>query len=544
MNLSRAALLVLLQPLAVQAADYRVGPDQQYTRLGDVPWESLEPGDTVFVHARPTPYAEKWVLGRRGTAAAPITVRGVKDAQGNLPVIVGENATTRSQLNYWGEERGILKIGGSNRPADTLPAHLVVENLHLRRARGAFTGRNGASTYLDNAAAIFIEKGEHITIRGCVLEDSGNGLFIANQASNVTVEHSHILGNGNPGSIYEHNTYTEALGLTYQFNRFGPLCSGCPGNNLKDRSAGSVIRYNWIEGGNRQLDLVDSSSGTLRAAPSYARTFVYGNVLLEPEGAGNRQIVHFGGDSGTTANYRGTLYFFHNTVVSSRTDRTTLLRLSHQNQTAHVTDNVVLVAAANGNTLSLTDEAGTLRHGGNWYKPGYVSTFGTLTGAVVDAGGNLTGADPGFINLAGQDFRLAAASALRSQAVTLPAETSSEPVTWQYVKHTAGEPRAQVSPAHIGAYGDASEPGTETPDAGTGTEPDAGPGTPTDAGTGTPTDAGTGTPSDAGTTPQQPDDAESSGGCAAAGASFAGPLAFALLGVLGLRRRRNPARGQ
>ncbi|WP_141593653.1 MYXO-CTERM sorting domain-containing protein [Myxococcus sp. AB056] len=534
MNLSRAVLLVLLQPLAVQAAEYRVGPDQQYTRLGDVPWESLEPGDTVFVHARPTPYAEKWVLGRRGTAAAPITVRGVKDAQGNLPVIVGENATTRSQLNYWGEERGILKIGGSNRPADTMPAHLVVENLHLRRARGAFTGRNGASTYLDNAAAIFIEKGEHITIRGCVLEDSGNGLFIANQASNVTVEHSHILGNGNTGSILEHNAYTEALGITYQFNRFGPLCSGCLGNNLKDRSAGSLIRYNWIEGGNRQLDLVDSSSGTLRAAPSYARTFVYGNVLLETEGAGNRQIVHFGGDSGNTANYRGTLYFFHNTVVSSRTDRTTLLRLSHQNQTAHVTNNVVLVAAANGNTLSLTDEAGTLRHGGNWYKPGYVSTFGTLTGAVVDAGGNLTGTDPGFINLAGQDFRLAAASALRSQAVALPAETSSEPVTWQYVKHTAGEPRAQVSPPHIGAYGDASEPGTETPDAGTSTEPDAG--------TGTPTDAGTDTPTDAGTTPQ-PDDPESSGGCAAAGASFAGPLAFAILGILG-RRRRNPARGQ
>lgn len=100
----------------------------------------------------------------------------------------------------------------------------------------------------------------------------------------------------------------------------------------------------------------------------------------------------------------------------------------------------------------------------------------------------------------------------------LPAETNSEPVTWQYVKHTAGEPRAQVSPAHIGAYGDASEPGTETPD------------------------AGTGTPTDAGTTPQ-PDDTESSGGCAAAGASFAGPLAFAILGILG-RRRRNPARGQ
>ena len=40
-------------------------------------------------------------------------------------------------------------------------------------------------------------------------------------------------------------------------------------------------------------------------------------MLIETGGAGNRQIVHYGGDSGTTANYRkGTLYFYNNTVVS------------------------------------------------------------------------------------------------------------------------------------------------------------------------------------------------------------------------------------
>ncbi len=537
MHVSRIALFALLQPLAVQAAEYSVGPGQQYARLGEVPWELLEPGDTVLIHARPTPYAEKWVLGRRGTATAPITVRGVRDAQGNLPVIVGENATTRSQLNYWGEERGILKIGGANRPTDTMPAHLVVEGLHLRRARGIFTGRNGASTYLDNAAAIFIEKGEHITIRGCVLEDSGNGLFIANQASNITVERNHILGNGNPGSILEHNTYTEALGLTYQFNHFGPLCDGCLGNNLKDRSAGSIIRYNWIEGGNRQMDLVDSSSATLRNDPSYARTYVYGNVLLEPEGAGNRQIVHFGGDSGTTNNYRGTLYFFHNTVVSSRTDRTTLLRLSHQNQTAHVTNNVVMVAAANGNTLSLTDAAGTLHHGGNWFKPGYVSTFGTLTGTVTDTGGTRTGTTPGFVNLAGQDFHLSPDSPLRGQGVALPSEVAAFPVAWQYAKHTQAEARTEASPAHIGAYGDADGPGTQTPDAGTGTDTDAGTGADTDAGTGA--DAGTGTP-DSGTGQQPSGDVAESSGCGATGASATGSLAAVLLGLLG--RRRGAAR--
>jgi len=537
MRSSRLLLLfVVLQSLAAQATEYRVGPGQTYTSIGAVPWESLQPGDTVFIHARPSPYVEKWVLGRRGTASAPITVRGVRDAQGNLPVIVGESATTRPQLNFWNEARGILKIGGANSPADTMPAYLVVEDLHLTRARGTFTGRAGLTAYEANAAGIFIEKGEHITIRGCILEDNGNGLFIANETTDVLVERNAFRGNGNSGSILEHNAYTEALGITFQFNHFGPPCSGCEGNNLKDRSAGTVVRYNWIEGGNRQLDLVDSGSAKLRADASYGRTFVYGNVLVEPEGAGNRQIIHFGGDSGTTANYRSQLYLFHNTIVSTRTDRTTLLRLSDNAQTAHVTGNVVLVATAGGNTLSLTDSAGTLRHGGNWYRPGYVSTFGTLTGAVVDTGGNLTGSDPGFVDLAGQDFHLTAGSTLRSKAIAPPSETSGFPLDQQYVKHLGAETREASAPAHIGAFGD-GRPNPGTPDAGI---PDAGPGTP-DAGPGTPDsgapDAGPGTP-DSGTGNPGGPRSDDEGGCGAVGGGLIGPFGVLALMALALRRRR------
>ena len=54
--------------------------------------------------------------------------------------------------------------------------------------------------------------------------------------------------------------------------------------------------------------------------PSYRETFVYGNVLIEFDGEGNRQMIHYGGDSGREERYRnGTLYFYHNTVVSTRT---------------------------------------------------------------------------------------------------------------------------------------------------------------------------------------------------------------------------------
>ena len=449
----RAAIAVVLWcTSSAWAADFHVGPGQTYSNIGDVAWESLSPGDTVWIHARPTPYLEKWVVNRVGTAAAPITVRGVPDAGGALPIIHGEGATTRPQLNYWNEERGILKIGGSNSPPDGTPAYIVVENLHFRRARGAFTGRSGASSYAANAATIYVEKGNHITVRNCVLEDSGNGLFVASATSDMVIERNHIFGNGNAGSIYEHNTYTEARNILYQFNRFGPLCGGCLGNNLKDRSSGTVIRFNWIESGNRQLDLVDAEgSPDIVADPAYLQTFVYGNILIEPDGAGNSQIAHFGGDSDVTENYRGTLYFWNNTVVSTRTGNTTLLRLSTNGQTAEVRNNVIYVTAG-GNRLALSDSAGTLRYGWNLFRPGFVDSHSGELVVVTDLGGNLVATSPGFADLATQDFHLLESSPARNSAGALPAALAAYSLDSEYVKHQTRAARRADGMLDMGAY--------------------------------------------------------------------------------------------
>ena len=216
--------------------------------------------------------------------------------------------------------------------------------MRVRRTPSPTTRGNTAS-YVNNAAAVWIEKGENITVRNNILHDSGNGLFVSSAepfiSRNILVEGNYIYDNGNANSLFEHNTYTAALGITYQFNRFGPLRSRALGNNLKDRSAGLVVRYNWIEGGNRQLDLVETDSATIQNDPSYRDTHVYGNVLIEPAAAGNRQITHYGGDNGTTANYRkGTLYFYQNTLVSTRTDRTTLFRLSTNEEHADARNNI------------------------------------------------------------------------------------------------------------------------------------------------------------------------------------------------------------
>ncbi len=462
-------LAVVLTAGGLRAEVYEVGPGWALESVGAVPWESLQPGDEVRIHWRAEPYREKFVIGRAGTAEDPIAVRGVAGPAGQRPLLDGRDATTRAELNFWNEARGLIKIGGSNTPPDSMPAHIVLEGLSLRSARPpyGFTGRDGATDYADNAAAVYIEKGEHIVLRDLELHDSGNGLFCGAQTRDLLVEHCHIHDNGIEGSIYQHNNYTEALGMVFQYNHFGPLRDGCPGNNLKDRSAGLVVRANWIEGGNRQLDLVDAGgSQELVQHPSYAQTFVYGNVLIEPAGAGNSQIVHYGGDSGSSADYRkGTLYFHHNTVVSTRDGNTTLFRLSTEDESADCRNNVVWVSTG-GERLAMLNAAGrlTLRH--NWLKTGWSDSHSGLTGSIDDDGSNPTGAAPGFVDAAGQDFHLAAGSACIDAGGPLAEATAAHRPSTQYVVHAAAEPRGDDGQPDLGAFERCPPGGCTQPDGG------------------------------------------------------------------------------
>ena len=456
-RLALAAALVVLSAGVSRAATYEVGPGRPYATPSAVPWESLQPGDQVLIYWRAAPYKDKWVICRQGTAAAPIVVRGVRGPDGARPVIDGNGATTRLQLDYWGEQRAVIKIGGASVPADLMPRHIVVEGLEIRSARPPFTftdDAGGAGTYANNAASIWIEKGEQILIRDTVLHDSGNGVFVSSAGAlisrGIVIERSHIHGNGNLGSLFEHNAYTEALGIVYQFNRFGPLRAGASGNNLKDRSAGLVVRYNWIEGGNRQLDLVETDSATIQADASYRTSHVYGNVLVEPDGAGNRQIVHYGGDNGTTSKYRkGRLLFYQNTLVSARADRTTLFRLSTNDEQAEARNNI-FYAVHPGPNLQLLDATGVLSLSHNWFKPGYITTLSGLEGVVDDDGTSVLGSSPGFVDPAAQDYRLAQTSDAVNAGTALPA--GALPVLSEYVPHLGEQARLADGVADLGAF--------------------------------------------------------------------------------------------
>ncbi len=455
-----ALLLALLGAAGLRATVYEVGPGQPLATIGAVPWATLGPGDRVLIHWQNTPYREKWVLNRRGTAQAPIVIAGVPGPGGELPVISGENATTAPGLNFWNDERGLIKIGGSNVPADGLPGYLVISGLDLRSARPPFTFTDDGAqsrTYAANAAAIYVEKAEHLTVRGCILSDSGNGLFVGafdGATQDIRIEGNWIYGNGNVGSAFEHNTYTAAIGILYRGNRFGPLRAGANGNNLKDRSAGLVVESNWIEGGNRQLDLVDAEdSMVLVNHPSYHTTFVYGNVLIENDADGNSQIVHYGGDSGDTTIYRkGTLYFYNNTLISKRSGNTTLLRLSTNDEHADVRNNLLYVTAA-GNRLAMLDADGVLDLTHNWLKPGWVASHSGLSGVIHDDGSSVLAASPGFLDEAAANYRPAASSTARNAAGALAsAVLPAHDLLTQYFEHQRYHHRPGEGALDIGAF--------------------------------------------------------------------------------------------
>jgi hypothetical protein len=470
-----AGLVVLcLLGASCLGADYQVGPGKRYTTLAAVPWLNLVPGDRVRIYWKSTPYREKLLLSVRGAASHPIRIVGVPGPKGELPVIDGTDATTGKQMVFPyapTQDRGVIIVTPTKGQRwGHKPAYLHLEGLEVRggyRGQGSqancysdFTGTK--RYYSHNAASIFVERGEHIVIRNCTITGSGNGLFVASgdseevQSRDILVEGCYIHGNGLIGRDQEHNVYTEAIGTVFQYNRLGRLRPGSLGGNLKDRSAGTVVRCNWVEGGARLLDLVEPQGSAKLATkvPSFAQTFVYGNVfVVGPKDA--VQLIHYGGDCGITSNYRrGTLYFYHNTLVAQADQkerwRIVVFQVELNEATVDARNNILFCqartpgAAAPELTLLLT--TGTLKLGVNWISPGWLQSRSGLPfkGSVSGASNLVVGRknEPGFVNLAKHDFRLNRTSPCIDKGEGLPSEvTKAHALTRQYRPHQAGEDR-------------------------------------------------------------------------------------------------------
>lgn len=451
---------------------FEVGPGKKHETLTSVPWESLAPGDTVRIHHRPEPYREKMLISAGGSATAPVKVCGVPGPKGELPVLDGKDATSRREHLYAyskTQERGLVIVGPKQgyRWGDK-PRHVVLEGLVLRGANkdNGFTNAEGQRvSYTENAAAVFVERGEHVTVRGCELTDSGNGFFVGSGDSEetmsrqVVLEGSYVHGNGAVGSERRHNVYVEAIGTLIQGNRFGPQRDGGKGNNIKDRSAGTVVRYNWIEGGAHLLDLVEPEDSVRITAkhPSYGATFVYGNVLVSLPSSGS-SVIHYGGDNGDTPTYRkGTLWLVHNTFIVRATEQqrwsTSVVRPETDDETVELHGNVVVRVGTTH--VALAKAHGKLALGANWVMDG-VEHFAEKghSGTLAGEANLLRGSAPTFADFERFDLRPGAQSPLAGKATALPSGYPSEHVpTQQYRAHQATEPRKKAGAgASLGAF--------------------------------------------------------------------------------------------
>jgi hypothetical protein len=396
------------------ARTFDVGAGQAYAKIGDVPWYDLGPGDTVRIFWRADPYREKILISNRGTADQPIRLCGVAGPNGELPVLSGQDATTGPNMHFIDfpaiEDEGLVLINrDSSDSYYSRPGYIVIEGLALRSAYlgSNYTASDGSTRgFMTSSSSVAIVAADNVTVRNCELSDSGMGLFTLSKSEteatlvrDILVEGCHIFGNGAVGEWLEHNIYMQALGMTVQYNRFGRLRDGSLGANLKDRSAGTVVRYNYIEGTQRLLDLVDAQEDApdALADPRYRQTFVYGNVLISgPQDAAS--LVHYGGDTvGYEQNFRkGTLYFYNNTIVESADDtdiwNTILVDASTNDEHVDLRNNVIWSSGTtNFHLLGLAGQAAV---GPNWISSGYLPALDASTATVTVGTGVITGSDP------------------------------------------------------------------------------------------------------------------------------------------------------
>lgn len=273
--------------------EYNVGgPENGVNRsdaIAGVPWESLNPGDTVRIHYRDTAYAEKIVLFRSGAEGKPIRVCGVLGGDGQRPRITGVKAKTRTAKKFQDALRykaeawqpyAIVVIAPND--SDAQVEHIEIENLSVgdtmvgpgrddfETDSAEFTPGKGAPMRYDLSAACFRLYGaKHVTIRSNHITNCGDGIFAVSLAESdltvtrhLLVEGNYFEGSGIIGDESRHTVYLQGTDITVQFNVFGPMREkgangAASGNQIKTRAVRLTVRYNYAVNGARTFDFIE-----------------------------------------------------------------------------------------------------------------------------------------------------------------------------------------------------------------------------------------------------------------------------------------------
>jgi len=458
---------------------YDVGPGKTYSALSQLPWSKLKGCDTVRIYPRTNnlPYNEMMLISA-GTNLAPaapdrfLRILGMPDpVTGMLPIIDGTGATQletlpgqaprtlqyhdnaalspvlhRLGLVMVGPQQGYSYQGGPT-------GYISIENLELRNARydvpynDAVTG--APDKFHSFATCLYVEAAAHLVVKGNILHDCSNGLFINSKnaalvelSQDVLIENNFFYNNGNPptagvtNGFSEHQSYTEARDIIFQYNYFGPMAPGAMGDCIKDRSSGLVVRYNSIVSNcSLKFNLEDSTGGAALIAgdSGYSTTFIYGNLIDIPASYSGTQLLLYGGDSGQTSQYRqGTLYFYNNTMVvagngASAYPDALLFFLMQPSARAEVWNNIFYAAPATagqpGKGMAMAYAgAGTVNLSRNWMSPTVAAGWlGHASPAKVTGWGAniIANGSPGFQNQGLYPYTPVAGSALVNAGASL-----------------------------------------------------------------------------------------------------------------------------
>lgn len=409
-------------PLVGSNRTFNVGPGKEYADLKDVPWLSLTAGDVVNIFWRATPYNTKFAITGVGTAEQKIIIHGVMTLGGLRPILSGDGCETAQDAIDAGflsaaytENLGLIFIHRHFHSGVPIkPKHIRIENLEIR---DAFTGSNftdqfgGTRSFGEGAGGVYAVVVENLEIENCEIHNNSNGIFTNTKDDDedfasyfIYIRRNSIYGNGEVGSTYIHNVYSQAVRVLYEGNYIGQLRDGAIGSTFKDRSSATVVRYNRIHCAARGADFVDTEGGatSVKIDPLYPYAWCYGNLIINdwkaaPAKASSAAMIHWSSDHESPRN--GTLYFYQNTVVV-RADTTDFYHIgmfdcSTAQSRVEASGNIMV---RYGNCAFNLGSAGVVIEfkGTNWITSGWTAINGAGPSTVTQSGTLIEGADPGL----------------------------------------------------------------------------------------------------------------------------------------------------
>ncbi len=405
----------LVRPCSAgSAATYHIGPGQTYTTFAAffaaVGSAGPGPGSTIYVHY--ATYNVKFNIDWRGLASARITIEGVPDGSGNLPVIDFYNAVTPPGLQpgnsyVFQSLSGILFHRLGNVPGHT-PGYVTLKNLELTHSGpsgGTCVAADGTTIgYGTWPNAIYVVGGDYIRIENCDINGGACGIFAADagqctrQIHDIEMIGNWFHDNGIPGSYLEHNTYMECQGELYVGNRYTQLRGDTQGGYLKTRGVGVRVYANYFDPYNSlPFGFVEHQNSHYTAwfAPWYEQDVICAGNIASNIGYSSTP-VRFAGDQGFQQGYRkGNLHFYHNTLVEifDSYSRSGFFQSKTAARIVFAKNNVRYIAPATpsgsapGNVKHVPDEtAQAVKWGKNWFSPNPMMVWT----------GEWTGVDHGF----------------------------------------------------------------------------------------------------------------------------------------------------